>query len=338
MRADQGRAARRARPCSASPTSPSACRRRRARWSTRSSSTTPPRPGSTSPSSTPRSSSASPRSRSEAERRRRPAVEPVAARAAGRSGRARAAAGRRPTGGQSLAQRKRINQFAIARLQARFRGVKRARRSHRDELPLDRAARARRSSRARATGSRRPRAEARAGGGRPLDIINGPLMAGMAEVGRLFNANELIVAEVLQSAEAMKAAVGLLEPFMDAAESGAARHGRARHGQGRRPRHRQEPGRDHPLEQRLQGRQPGHQGAARSADRGRGSRASPDAVGLSGLLVKSAQQMVVTAEDLAAGGIDLPLLVGGAAPCPRRFTARSIAPAYGGPVSTPRTR
>ena len=33
----------------------------------------------------------------------------------------------------------------------------------------------------------------------PLDIINGPLMAGMEEVGRLFNNNELIVAEVLQS-------------------------------------------------------------------------------------------------------------------------------------------
>jgi 5-methyltetrahydrofolate--homocysteine methyltransferase len=45
----------------------------------------------------------------------------------------------------------------------------------------------------------------RAEGTAPLDIINGPLMAGMSEVGRLFNANELIVAEVLQSAEAMKA-------------------------------------------------------------------------------------------------------------------------------------
>ena len=49
----------------------------------------------------------------------------------------------------------------------------------------------------------------------PLDIINGPLMDGMREVGRLFNANELIVAEVLQSAEAMKAAVSHLEKFME---------------------------------------------------------------------------------------------------------------------------
>src|SRR6185436_9671030 len=53
----------------------------------------------------------------------------------------------------------------------------------------------------------------------PLDVINGPLMAGMAEVGRLFNNNELIVAEVLQSAEAMKKAVNHLEQFMEKAES-----------------------------------------------------------------------------------------------------------------------
>jgi 5-methyltetrahydrofolate--homocysteine methyltransferase len=51
-------------------------------------------------------------------------------------------------------------------------------------------------------------------GATALEIINGPLMAGMNEVGRLFAANELIVAEVLQSAEAMKAAVSYLEPFM----------------------------------------------------------------------------------------------------------------------------
>src|SRR5581483_8772852 len=52
---------------------------------------------------------------------------------------------------------------------------------------------------------------------KPLEIINGPLMKGMDEVGRLFNANQLIVAEVLQSAEAMKAAVRHLEPMMEKA-------------------------------------------------------------------------------------------------------------------------
>src|SRR6185436_2579006 len=53
----------------------------------------------------------------------------------------------------------------------------------------------------------------------PLAIINGPLMAGMDEVGRLFNDNQLIVAEVLQSAEEMKTAVARLEPFMEKSES-----------------------------------------------------------------------------------------------------------------------
>ncbi|HMB55147.1 MAG TPA: homocysteine S-methyltransferase family protein, partial [Thermoanaerobaculia bacterium] len=53
----------------------------------------------------------------------------------------------------------------------------------------------------------------------PLDVINGPLMTGMAEVGRLFNDNQLIVAEVLQSAEVMKAAVSWLEPHMERQES-----------------------------------------------------------------------------------------------------------------------
>ena len=52
-----------------------------------------------------------------------------------------------------------------------------------------------------------------------MEIINGPLMDGMTEVGRLFNNNELIVAEVLLSAEVMKAAVAYLEPYMEKGES-----------------------------------------------------------------------------------------------------------------------
>src|SRR5678815_3387911 len=57
----------------------------------------------------------------------------------------------------------------------------------------------------------------------------------------------------------------------------------------------------------------------------------PDAVGLSGLLVKSAQQMVLTAEDMKDAGIELPLLVGGAA-LSDRFTRTKIAPAYSNTV------
>src|SRR5262249_65385 len=54
----------------------------------------------------------------------------------------------------------------------------------------------------------------------------------------------------------------------------------------------------------------------------------PDAIGLSGLLVKSAQQMVVTASDLKDAGVKIPLLVGGAA-LSAKFTEQKIAPSYG---------
>src|SRR4029078_9434340 len=56
-----------------------------------------------------------------------------------------------------------------------------------------------------------------------------------------------------------------------------------------------------------------------------------DAVGLSGLLVKSAQMMVATATDFHEAGIDIPLLVGGAA-LSKSFVDTRIAPAYAAPT------
>ena len=58
----------------------------------------------------------------------------------------------------------------------------------------------------------------------------------------------------------------------------------------------------------------------------------PDLIGLSGLLVKSAQQMVTTAQDLTTAGVPTPMLVGGAA-LSQKFTDHRIAPAYGGLVT-----
>lgn len=60
-------------------------------------------------------------------------------------------------------------------------------------------------------------------------------------------------------------------------------------------------------------------------------REKPDFVGLSGLLVKSAQQMVITAQDFKEAGINVPIFVGGAA-LSRRFTETKIANEYDGPV------
>src|SRR5207253_753193 len=106
----------------------------------------------------------------------------------------------------------------VAAFAAHFRGKTAvAKRSDRSALPLDG-----RLARYIVEGSKdglvQELAEKRTQA-KPLDIINGPLMAGMDEVGRLFNDKELIVAEVLQSAEAMKAAVAYLEPFMEKTES-----------------------------------------------------------------------------------------------------------------------
>ena len=162
----------------------------------------------------------------------------------------------------------------------------------------------------------------------PLAIINGPLMRGMDEVGRLFNDNQLIVAEVLQSAEAMKAAVAHLEPFMEKAES--ATRGTIVLATVK--------GDVHDIGKNLVEIILSNNGyrvinlgikvppeeliAAYHTHK-------PDAFGLSGLLVKSAQQMVVTAQDLRVAAIEIPLFVGGAA-LTKKFAATRIAAEYGG--------
>ena len=165
----------------------------------------------------------------------------------------------------------------------------------------------------------------------PLDIINGPLMEGMAEVGRLFNDNQLIVAEVLQSAGVMKAAVGHLEQYMERSEESASK-GKMVLATVK--------GDVHDIGKNLVDIILSNNGfkvvdlgikvtpaALIEAIR----REKPDFVGLSGLLVKSAQQMVLTAQDFKEAGIDVPIMVGGAA-LSRRFTETKIAPNYDGPV------
>lgn len=164
----------------------------------------------------------------------------------------------------------------------------------------------------------------------PLDIINGPLMDGMSEVGRLFNLNELIVAEVLQSAEVMKTSVSYLENFMEKKES--SKKGKILLATVKGDVH--DIGKNLveiilmnngfevinlgikvPPEQLIQ--------AFREH--------KPDMIGLSGLLVKSAQQMVIAAEDFQKAGVDVPLLVGGAA-LSKKFTYTRIKPNYKPPV------
>lgn len=165
----------------------------------------------------------------------------------------------------------------------------------------------------------------------PLEIINGPLMEGMAEVGRLFNDNQLIVAEVLQSAGVMKAAVSYLEGFMEkkADDSGKGKVILAT-----------VKGDVHDIGKNLVDIILSNNGF-KVIDIGIKvtpaalieviRKEQPDIVGLSGLLVKSAKQMVLTAQDFRDADIDVPILVGGAA-LSRRFTETKIAAEYNGPV------
>lgn len=165
----------------------------------------------------------------------------------------------------------------------------------------------------------------------PLDIINGPLMDGMDEVGRLFNNNELIVAEVLQSAEVMKASVAHLEQFMEKKgdDSGKGKILLAT-----------VKGDVHDIGKNLveiilsnNGFKIINLGIKVTSNELIEAirKENPDAIGLSGLLVKSAQQMVLTAQDLKQQNISIPILVGGAA-LTRKFTETRISPEYDGLV------
>jgi 5-methyltetrahydrofolate--homocysteine methyltransferase len=230
---------------------------------------------------------------------------------------------------QNKEQRAAINQFHIAAITEHFRTTKKKEKVRAEDIPLDQ-----RLANYIIEGTRDGLVEdlekKRAEGTAALDIINGPLMAGMAEVGRLFNANELIVAEVLQSAEAMKASVNHLEQFMEKADT--AKRGKIVLATVKGDVHDigknlveiilKNNGYDVvnlgikvPPEELIKAYLQHH----------------PDVIGLSGLLVKSAQQMVITANDLKDAGIAVPLLVGGAA-LSLKFTQSKIAPSYGNAV------
>jgi 5-methyltetrahydrofolate--homocysteine methyltransferase len=230
---------------------------------------------------------------------------------------------------QSREQKIAVNQFHIAAIAEHFRKAGKKEKKKAADLPLDE-----RLATYIIEGTKdglipdldRKRAE----GAAPLDIINGPLMTGMAEVGRLFNNNELIVAEVLQSAEAMKAGVSHLEQFMEKADTAA--RGKIILATVK--------GDVHDIGKNLveiilsnNGYTVVNLGIKVAPDVliKAFQEHHPDAIGLSGLLVKSAHQMVITGGDLKDHGVTVPLLVGGAA-LSEKFTKTKIAPNYASPT------
>jgi len=165
---------------------------------------------------------------------------------------------------------------------------------------------------------------------RPLDVIEGPLMAGMSVVGDLFGAGKMFLPQVVKSARVMKKAVAYLMPFMEAEKSaGAKPQGRIVMATVK--------GDVHDIGKNIVGvvlqcnnYDVVDLGVMVSAEKiletAREKKA--DAIGLSGLITPSLDEMVHVAQEMEREGFHLPLLIGGATTS-RAHTAVKIAPHYG---------
>ena len=174
--------------------------------------------------------------------------------------------------------------------------------------------------------------EARQKLARPLDVIEGPLMAGMQVVGDLFGAGKMFLPQVVKSARAMKRAVAYLEPFMEAEKERAG--GRAR---GKLVLATVK-GDVHDIGKNIVGVVLGCNsyevvdlGVMVPAERilDTAAEIGADIVGLSGLITPSLDEMVTVAREMERRGMTVPLLIGGATTS-KQHTAVRIAPAYSG--------
>src|SRR5437660_405699 len=173
--------------------------------------------------------------------------------------------------------------------------------------------------------------EARVKYGKPLLVIEGPLMDGMQVVGDLFGAGKMFLPQVVKSARAMKRAVAYLEPFMQAEkEAGGSQHVRGKLVLATVK------GDVHDIGKNIVGVVLGcnnyevHDlGVMVPADvvLDTAAQVGADVVGLSGLITPSLDQMVDAAHEMERRGLDLPLLIGGATTS-RQHTAVKIAPEY----------
>ncbi|MFG1954492.1 methionine synthase [Micromonospora sp. NPDC048830] len=168
--------------------------------------------------------------------------------------------------------------------------------------------------------------------GRPLDVIEGPLMDGMKVVGELFGAGKMFLPQVVKSARVMKRAVAYLEPYMDKEKSTGHSRGKVVLATVK--------GDVHDIGKNIVGVVLGCNAyevidlgvmvpAAKILDTAVAEGA--DIVGLSGLITPSLDEMVTVAADMRRRGLRLPLLIGGATTS-KQHTAVRIAPAYDGPT------
>jgi 5-methyltetrahydrofolate--homocysteine methyltransferase len=155
--------------------------------------------------------------------------------------------------------------------------------------------------------------EARGAAGKPLDVIEGPLMDGMKTVGDMFGDGRLFLPQVVKSARVMKRAVAYLEPFMKAETQRSASRGRIVLATVK--------GDVHDIGKSIVGVVLGCNGydvvdlgVMAPADRilDTAIDEGADIVGLSGLITPSLDEMVGVAREMERRGLTLPLLIGGA--------------------------
>jgi 5-methyltetrahydrofolate--homocysteine methyltransferase len=181
--------------------------------------------------------------------------------------------------------------------------------------------------------------EARLKFGRPLLVIEGPLMAGMSVVGDLFGAGKMFLPQVVKSARVMKKAVAHLTPFMEAEKVAMAASGQVVKAQGKIIMATVK-GDVHDIGKNIVGVVLACNNyevidmgvmvpCEKILERAKAEKA--DLIGLSGLITPSLDEMVHVAREMERQGFKLPLLIGGATTS-RAHTAIKIAPHYSEPV------
>jgi 5-methyltetrahydrofolate--homocysteine methyltransferase len=181
--------------------------------------------------------------------------------------------------------------------------------------------------------------EARAKLGRPLLVIEGPLMAGMSVVGDLFGAGKMFLPQVVKSARVMKKSVAYLTPFMEAEKASMAAAGQVVKTQGKIVLATVK-GDVHDIGKNIVGvvlacnnYEVIDMGVMVPCEKilERAKAEAADLIGLSGLITPSLDEMVHVAREMERQGFKLPLLIGGATTS-RAHTAIKIAPHYSEPV------
>ena len=168
---------------------------------------------------------------------------------------------------------------------------------------------------------------------RAVDIIEGPLMAGMNEVGRRFGEGKMFLPQVVKTARTMKQAVSILQPFIDAGKTDSA-------GKAGKLLLATVKGDVHDIGKNIVGVIMACNGyevidlgvmvpAELIVKRAREEKV--DMIGLSGLITPSLEEMVNVATELRKANLDIPIMIGGATTS-ELHVALKIAPVYGGPV------